>query len=106
MIESILTAAAIPFAAAQFADPPKETYAVYFDSVEAEGPDYGPCRIFTHQYTVELYAPTLQAGEAAAKRLEEELDALGIPYDTQGWYWLNETRRYQEIYEFTYIEKI
>lgn len=106
MIKTILTAAAIPFEAARFPDPPKETYAVYFDSVEAEGPDGAPSRIFNHSYTVELYAPTLEAGETAARQLEEELDALGIPYDTQGWYWLNETRRYQEIYEFTYIEKI
>lgn len=103
MIEEILTAAAIPHKAAQFADPPKVTYAVYFDSVDADGPDGEACQVFTHAYTVELYAPVLD--EDAKRRLEAELNARGIHYTTQGWYWLNETLRYQEIYEFTYIEK-
>lgn len=103
MIEQILTAAGIPSQAAQFSDPPPVTYAVYFDSVTAEGPDAEASRIFTHDCTVELYAPTVDP-EAKA-RLEAELDARGIPYTTQGWYWLGTTQRYQEIYEFSYIEK-
>lgn len=103
MLIDILTAAAIPSRAAQFADPPKETYAVYFDSIDADGPDGEPCQVFAHSCVVELYAPLLD--ENAKKRLEAELDARGIHYTTQGWYWLNVTRRYQEIYEFTYIEK-
>lgn len=104
MIDEILTAAAIPSREARFPDPP-ELHAVYFDSVEAEGPDGGPARIFTHDGTVELYAPSTDAGNVAKKRLEAQLDARGIPYTTQGWYWLKELRRYQEIYEFTYIVK-
>lgn len=105
MIEEILTAAGIPSQAARFYDPPPVTYAVYFDSVTAEGPDAAASRIFTHDCTVELYAPTVDEGATAAANLEEELDALGIPYSTQGWYWLSETQRYQEIFEFTHIEK-
>lgn len=103
MILEILKAAAIPSKAAQFADPPKGAYAVYFDSVDGDGPDGEACRVFAHDCIVELYAPTID--EKAKQRLEAELDARGIHYTTQGWYWLNETRRYQEIYEFTYIEK-
>lgn len=103
MIEQILTAAGIPSQAAQFSDPPRVTYAVYFDSVTAEGPDADASRIFTHDCTVELYAPTVDPETKA--RLEAELDARGIPYTTQGWYWLGTTQRYQEIYEFSYIEK-
>lgn len=103
MLDQILTAAAIPFEAAQFADPPPVTFAVYFDSKDGEGPDGEACRIFTHDCTVELYAPVMD--DEARQRLEAALDARGIHYSTQGWYWLDAIRRYQEIYEFTYIEK-
>ena len=103
MLNEILTAAAIPSKAAQFADPPKVTYAVYFDSVDGDGPDGERGQVFTQNCTIELYAPVLD--EDAKRRIEGELNARGIHYTTQGWYWLDATRRYQEIYEFTYIEK-
>lgn len=104
MLNDILTAAAIPSKAAQFADPPKGAYAVYFDSVESDGPDGEASRVFNHDCIVELYSPVIDS--ALKQRLEAELDARGIHYTTQGWYWLNEIRRYQEIYEFSYIQKI
>ena len=83
MIKEILTAADIPAQEARFPDPPAVTYAVYFDSVTADGPD-GINRIFTHEGTVELYAPVIDP--EAKRRLEAELDARGIHYTTQGWY--------------------
>lgn len=103
MIKTILDAAAVPAQAARFPDPP-ELHAVYFDSVTAGGPD-DENRIFTHDCTVELYAPTISAGADAMWRIGEELNARGIHYTTQGWYWLSDVRRYQEIIEFTHIEK-
>jgi hypothetical protein len=103
MLTKILTAAAIPAREARFPDPPEETHAVYFDSVTADGPD-GINRIFTHDCTVELYART--PDNEAKARLEAQLDAHGIAYTTQGWYWLDSLRRYQEIYEFQYITKL
>lgn len=105
MLNDILIAAAIPSQAARFPDPPA-VHAVYFDSVVADGPDDGPRRIYTHDCTVELYAPTIKKGDEALHRLTPELDALGISYTTQGWYWLDTIKRYQEVIEFTYIEKI
>lgn len=105
MIKNILDAATIPSQAARFPNPPA-LHAVYFDSIEADGPDLGSSRIFTHNCTVELYAPSIEAGDEALHRLQAEMDARGIRYTTQGWYWLNEIRRYQEVIEFTHIEKI
>lgn len=102
MLNDILTAAAIPAREARFANPP-DTHAVYFNSVTTDGPD-GINRIFTHDCIVEIYAPTTDSDVKA--RLEAELDARGIEYTTQGWHWLDSLRRYQEIYEFTYIKKI
>lgn len=104
MLNDILTAASIPSQAARFPDPPA-VHAVYFDSVVADGPDEGPRRIYTHDCTVELYAPTIKKGDKALQQLTPELDARGISYTTQGWYWLDAIKSYQEVIEFTYISK-
>lgn len=101
MLNELLQAAAIPSQAARFPDPPA-VYAIYFDSIDTEGPDEGPRRIFSHNCTVELYANTIKAGGEALHRLIAELDARGIDYTTQGWYWLDAIRSYQEVIEFTY----
>jgi hypothetical protein len=105
IIEEILTAAEIPSRAARFPDPP-DTFAVYFDSIATEGPDMGPAIIAEHDSTVELYARTTKAGDSALQQLKAQLDARGIRYTTQGWYWLDSVQRYQEVVEFSHIEKI
>lgn len=105
MLNDILKAASIPSQAARFPDPPA-VHAVTFDSVVATGPDEGPRRTFTHDCTVELYVPNIKKGNEALHRLIAELDLRGISYTTQGWYWLDAIQRYQEVIEFSYIEKI
>lgn len=107
MIDEILTAANIPAQAARFPDPP-HIHAVYFDSIDTEGldnPDLGPPLSIQHDCTVELYAPSIKAGDEALRRLQAELDTRGIRYTTQGWYWLSSIQRYQEVVEFSHIEK-
>lgn len=104
MLNDILKAASIPSQAARFPDPPA-VHAIYFESVDADGPDDGPRRTFSHDCTVELYAPTTKKGDKALHQLTAELDARGISYTTQGWYWLDAIRSYQEVIEFTYISK-
>ena len=105
MIQEILKAAAIPSAAARFPDPP-QLHAVYFDSIETDGPDIGTPHSALHSCIVELYAPNVKKGDQALQQLKAELDARGIRYTTQGWYWLSAIQRYQEIIEFSYIEKL
>lgn len=104
MLHDIMTASGIPAKEARFPNPP-ELFAVTFDSIEAEGADHAPNRIITHDCTVELYAPDVESGNDAKERVVTQLDARGIEYTTQGWYWLDAVRRYQEIIEFTYIIK-
>jgi hypothetical protein len=104
MLNDILKAADIPAQAARFPNPP-DLHAVYFDSTETEGPDIGESRLVHHDCTVELYAPSIEAGDKAKHRLTSQLEAHSIRYTTQGWYWLSATRRYQEIIEFSHIEK-
>ena len=102
MIETILKSAKVPSRPARFPDPPKSTFAVYFDEVEASGPD-GYNLLLTHFCTIELYEPTPDPTAEAA--VEAELDARGIPWTKQARYWLESVKLYQVIYEFTHIEK-
>ena len=102
MIKTILNAAGLPSWQGRAPSPPAETYAIYFDDVTADGPD-GYNLIFTHDAMVELYEPTHD--DAAEAAIEAELNARGIPWTKQARYWLDSVRRYQVIYEFSYIEK-
>lgn len=105
MIKSVLMAAAIPHQEAQYPDPPQDTFAVYLESVDSDGAD-NSVDIFKHSCTIELYAPTIPAGNEDRARLFAELCSRGVHYTTQGWYWLKALRRYQEVITFTYCEKI
>ena len=107
MINTILTASGIPYRQGRFLNPPATTYAIYFDSQEADGPDpveaAGLPRIIRHDVTVELYEPTQDS--AAEDAIEAELDARGILWSKEDRYWLQNVQRYQVIYEFYYNEK-
>jgi hypothetical protein len=102
MINKVLTAAGLKYRRSRFLKPPAETYAVYLDDVTTDGPD-GINAIFTHDYIVEIYAPTQD--DEACEALEAALNAEGLRWTVQDWYWLQDVQRYQKIYEFTYIEK-
>lgn len=104
MIESVLMAAAIPHQEAQYPEPPAGTFAVWLESIDADGAD-GSVDVLEHSCTIELYAPTIPAGNEDRARLLAELGNRGVHYTTQGWYWLNTIRRYQEVIEFTYHSK-
>ena len=102
MVKDILTAAGILGWQGRAPEPPEETYAIYFDEVETDGPDgYNP--IYLHDVTVELYEP--RQDDEAESALEAELNSRGIRWSKQSRYWLDSIRRYQVIYEFSYIEK-
>ena len=102
MLEKILTAAALPHRAGRYADPPATTYAITFDDVGASGPD-GYNMILQHDCMVELYE--LQPDDAAEAAMEAALNARGLPWTKQARYWLKDIKRYQVVYEVTYIEK-
>lgn len=106
MVKNILTAAGFveneTFRKARFPQPPADTYIVYFDDVETDGPD-GENLIFTHNYTLEVYEPA--PDDAAEAAIEAALDAEGIRWTKQDRYWLQDEQRYQVIYEFINIEK-
>lgn len=102
MIKEILNATGLQFRRSRFLKPPAEKYAVYMDDVDTDGPD-GINRIFTHNITLEVYAPTMDETVEAA--IEDELNARGLQWEKQDWYWLQTEQRYQAVYEFSYITK-
>lgn len=103
MINEILKPTGIPFKETMFPRAvPDKTYAVYHDVVDVDGADYEN-RIFTHNITIELYEPKVDAKAEVA--IEDQLNAKGIKWTKQARYWIPEAQRYQVIYEFTYTIK-
>lgn len=102
MVDKILTDAGVPHKHTRFLSPPADTYAVWMDDVDTDGPDGIPA-IFTHNYTIEVYEPT--PDDATESAIEAALKAAGVQWTKQDRYWLQDVQRYQVIYEFSHIEK-
>lgn len=106
MVKEILTGAGFvenkTFKETRFLKPPKSTYAVYMDSFTSRGAD-GLNLIKEHDYTIEVYSS--KADLKAEERIEKILDELGIEYEKDPRYWIQEEQLYQVVYTFNYIEK-
>lgn len=106
MVKRILTGAGFvegeTFDETQFINPPKTTYAVYNDSFTRRGAD-GLNLLKEHEYTIEVYSefpdPEVEA------RIEAMFDELGLEYDKDDRYWIQEEQLYQVVYTFNFIEK-
>lgn len=108
MIKKILAAAGVLHRQGRFPKPPAETYAVFFDDVEIDGPDPIPSvaalpRIYTHSVSVEVYEP--RPDNATETAIEAALNAHGVAWAKEDRYWLQDVQRYQVIYTFNYTEK-
>lgn len=104
MINTILQAADVPGREGWYDSPPAGNYVIYFDDVTLDGPDAHPEWVKRHDVTLELYEPI--ADPAAEAALEAAMTAQGREWTKQGRYWLKDLKRYQVIYEFTFIEKV
>lgn len=106
MVKRVLTGAGFvegkTFKETRFLKPPKTTYAVYMDSFTRRGAD-GLNLIKDHDYTIELYSYT--PDPEAEARIEEILDELGLEYDKDDRYWIQEEQLYQVVYTFGFIQK-
>lgn len=110
MISEILTAAGVRHKRSRFPAPPAETYAVWFDDIDADGPDPVPSlnaagvrSIVQHSATVELYEP--RPDDAAELAIEAELRDRGLSYHKDDREWLQDVQRYQTIYSFEFYTK-
>ena len=106
MVKKVLTGAGFvegkTFKETRFLKPPKTTYAIFLDSFTRRGAD-GLNLIKDHDYTIELYSYT--PDPEAEARIEAMFDELGLEYDKDDRYWIQEEQLYQVIYTFRSIEK-
>lgn len=106
MVKQVLTNAGFvegkTFKEVRFVKPPKSTYAVYMDSFTRRGAD-GLNLIKEHDYTIEMYS--YKPDPVSEANIEKSLDDLGLEYDKEDRYWIQEEQLYQTIYTFGYIEK-
>ena len=106
MVRRVLTGAGFEegktFKETRFLKPPKTTYALFMDSYTRRGAD-GLNLITDHMYTIELYA--YKADPEAEARIEAMLDQLGLEFEKDERYWIQEEQLYQTVYRFDYIEK-
>lgn len=110
MLDEILTAAGLEYKQGRFLRPPAGTYAVYFDDIETDGPDplegtpfAGLRMAYHHDVRVELYEAV--PDPTAEYALERELDDRGLSWSKEDRYWLDDAKRYQVLYEFSYTSK-
>lgn len=102
MIRDILSELKINFQETRFRQPPKSTYAVYFDAQTFRGAD-GKNNLIEHLYTVELYAYKIDVEAETA--LETALDNRGLSFEKSDRQWLDTEQLYLIIYTFEYLEK-
>lgn len=106
MVKRVLTGAGFvegkTFKETRFLKAPKTDYAIFLDSFTRRGAD-GLNLIKDHAYTIELYA--YAPNPKAEADIEKSLDNLGLEYEKDDRYWLNEEQLYQTVYRFNYIEK-
>ena len=106
MVRRVLTGAGFvegeTFKETRFLKPPRTTYAVFLDSFRRRGAD-GLNLIKDHTSTIELYS--YAPDPEAEHKLEKSLDDLGLEYDKEDRFWIQQEGLYQVIYTFNYIEK-
>ena len=86
----------------KFKNPPKEDYCVWNDSKSVYGADRKNL-IEEHNISIELYE--YSPNDSLEEQIEARFDSLGIPYDKQERYWLDDEKLYQIVYEFSYLQK-
>lgn len=106
MIHKILEGAGLvlnkTYRETRFLKPPAVSYAVYHDSRSISGADN--LNLLTkHDITIEIYEYTPDV--ELEKAIEKQLNSIGLEYEKQSRYWIQEAQLYQIIYEFTYYEK-
>ena len=106
MVKRVLTNAGFveneTFRETRFIKPPRVTYAIFMDSFTRRGAD-NLNLIKDHEYTIELYS--YNPDPDAESRIEAALDALGIEFDKDDRYWIQEEQLYQVVYRFNFTEK-
>lgn len=106
MVNKILTGAGFvlneTYKEARFLKAPKSTYAIYNDAINRRGAD-NINLLSQHDVSIEVYE--YSPDPIKEKAIEDQFDALGIEYDKEARYWIQEEQIYQVVYDFSYYEK-
>lgn len=106
MVDTILTGAGFvhgkTYIETGFRRPPTETYAIYLDDKTVRGSD-SLNLVEEHSVSIELYE--YSKDPEAEARIEAQFNALGLNYQKQARYWLEDEQLYQVVYTFDYIRK-
>lgn len=92
----------------KFIKSPDETYCVYHLDTDTLGSDNTRYAFDVH-CEIEMYCKD-KPDEASAKRLisslDEHYEELTDGYEIDGWMWIENIQKYQNIFRFDYIQKI
>lgn len=102
MVKEILDVTGLPYKESRFLKPPSKTYAIYHDAINRRGGD-NINLLSQHDVTIELYE--YEPDPESEALIEKTLDALGIEYDKQPRYWIQDQQLHQVVYDFTYHQK-
>lgn len=102
MLNEILTEIGIPSRESRFIKTPAAPFIVYFDAVEARGAD-SVNLIKEHGVSLELY--TDKPDKKTIAKIENALDARGIPYTMSEQNYIEAESYYLTVFDFDYIEK-
>lgn len=102
MVDNIFKDTNIPYKETRFIKAPSTTYAIYTDSINRRGGDTKNFLV-DHRIFIELYSSSLD--HESEEKLETNLDAYVMNYNKSERVWLNDEKKYQVIYDFSYTEK-
>lgn len=102
MVDKVLNGI-LPYKEVRFLQPPRETYAVYFDNVDYYGADK-LIGLENHSVRIEVYSE--QINNDIEKQIEKRLIDFELEFNKGERVWLNSEQIYMTVYYFDYIEKI
>lgn len=101
MVDLILNGI-VQYKPVRFLQPPKDTYAVFFDDVVFRGAD-DLIGIEEHSLRIEVYASVIDKN--IESNIEQKLIELSLEFDKGERIWLNEVERYMTPYYIDYTKK-
>ena len=102
-VADLLEKTGLPYAACAFNNPPKETYAVYYEEITRRGADLLNC-ITEHEVTIEVYAYDFH-DERAVRMVADVLDGHALEYKRYETTYINSEHLFQTRFELSFTNK-
>lgn len=105
IIEDILERAKIPGVETAFLSPPGGVLAVWHESIDADGSDFGN-EIYRREFEVELFEPRDAPSPESHLALQRALDGEAIPWRKNRRVFYEDIQYYCTTYSFDVVERI